>query len=250
MTLTVYLWIGLLGIIIGSFLNVLILRIPQGQDFVKEPSHCMKCGHRLVWKDLVPVFSYLFLKGRCRYCGSRISPQYPVIESVNGALWILCVAVRGFGAEGILLCLLSSLLLVISVIDWRTYEIPPQLNLGILILGIVKLFLVQGNRWEYIIGMFAVSVPLAILFYISKGKAIGGGDVKLMAAAGMFLGWKNAVLALALGCILGSVIHVMRMWLQGADRVLAMGPYLSAGIFLAALFGNAWITWYLSLLTV
>lgn len=168
----------------------------------------------------------------------------------NFILWLLCVFVCGFGIHGILTCLLATLLLIISVIDWQTYIIPPQLNLGILLLGILKMILVTGLDWEYIIGFFAVSVPLMLLFYISKGTAIGGGDVKLMAAAGLFLGWKCTVLALFLGCIIGSVVHILRMKIQGADRVLAMGPYLAVGILLSALFGEAWIGWYLSLLTI
>lgn len=243
-----YVPLVLLGLVVGSFLNVLILRIPRKEEFVRTPSHCMNCGHRLGWKDLIPFFSYVFLRGRCRYCGHKISLQYPMIELVNGAMWLAVAGVCGFRPYSIFVCALGSLLLVLSVIDWRTYEIPFGCNLAILILGIARLCLEPEMLVSCVIGFFAVSVPLAVLFYISGGRAIGGGDVKLMAAAGLFLGWKNILLALFLGCILGSAIHIARMRLCGADRVLAMGPYLSAGIFLCALFGDTWINWYLSLL--
>lgn len=242
-----YVLLALLGLAVGSFLNVLILRIPRGEEFVKTPSHCMNCGHRLVWKDLVPLFSYLLLGGRCRYCKSKISIQYPAVELLNGVLWLLVVRVAGWNPYGILTCALGSVLIVLSVIDWRIYEIPFGLNLCILALGIARICLEPERLTECGIGFFAVSIPLAVIFYASKGRAIGGGDVKLMAAAGLFLGWKNILLALFLGCILGSVIHIARMRLQGAGRMLAMGPYLAAGVMLGALFGDMWISWYLSL---
>lgn len=243
-----YILPALFGLAVGSFLNVLIFRIPKKEEFVKTPSHCMYCGHRLAVKDLIPFFSYIFLKGRCRYCGHKLSWQYPAIEILNGALWVLVIGVRGWETYSFLTCLLCSVLITISVIDWRTFEIPPGLNLCILILGVLRILAEPKMAVTCIIGLFAVSVPLAVIFYISRGRAIGGGDVKLMAAAGLFIGWKNILLALFLGCILGSVIHIGRMRLSGADHVLAMGPYLAAGILLCALFGDTWIQWYLSLL--
>ncbi len=243
-----YVMSGLFGLVFGSFLNVLILRIPRGEEFVLTPSHCMSCGHPLKWTDLVPFFSYVFLRGRCRYCKAKISVQYPVIELLNAALWVISMLVCGLTLYGLLVCLMSSALLALAVIDWRTYEIPLGFNIWILLLGVARIALQPELLLSGIAGFLAVSLPLAAIFYISHGKAIGGGDVKLMAAAGLFLGWKNILLALILGCILGSVIHILRMRLAGAGRVLAMGPYLAAGILVSAWFGDAWIAWYISLL--
>ena len=121
----------------------------------------------------------------------------------------MIVCIHGVNVDSLLYCLLTSALLVLSVIDFRTYEI------------------------------------LAILYYASKGRAIGGGDVKLMAACGLFLGWKLIIIAFLLGCILGAFIHVIRMKVSNEDHVLAMGPYLSAGVFIAAMWGNQMLTWYL-----
>lgn len=244
----IYLTIFIFGIVIGSFLNVCILRIPEKESIVSERSHCVHCGYQLSWYDLIPVFSFLMLGGKCRKCRTRISLQYPIIEAGNGCLYVLLFLTNGFTVATVLYCLLASALLVLSVIDWRIYEIPIGINIWILILGILQLFL-HLNEWKgYLAGFLVISIPLYILFFISKGNAIGGGDVKLMAAAGLLIGWKLIVLSFFLGCILGSVIHLVRMKIAKADHVLAMGPYLSAGIMLSLLWGEPMIQMYLSYL--
>ena len=262
-----YVFVFVFGVIFGSFLNVCILRIPLKETIVTERSHCMKCGHTLAWYDLFPLFSYLFLGGKCRYCKQKISPQYPIVEFLNGLFAVLCFMFAGFWPHliiGILdwqffiycFCIyvmsavLCSVLIVISVIDWRTFEIPLGANIIILVLGILRLignFIVNGTKgdWlDYVIGFFIVSVPLAIIYYVSKGRAIGGGDVKLMAVAGLFLGWKLVLVALIAGCLYGSVIHIIRMKVSGEGKQLAMGPYLSAGIVTALWFGQRIVEWY------
>lgn len=300
LTFFLYFMIFIYGIIIGSFLNVCILRIPLKQTIVSKRSHCMTCNHPLAWYDLFPLFSYLFLRGKCRYCKTKISKQYPIVEFINGAMAVLCFIFAGFSSDSlkyintfvkiseehevldwvasaydigviILGCVLCSALIVISVIDWRTFEIPVGANIVIFILGLIKLVALaltdsryygmycntigkepslwesiyaRGRAMELIIGFFAVSVPLAIIYYASKGKAIGGGDVKLMAVAGLFLGWKLILVALIAGCLYGSVIHIIRMKVSGEGKQLAMGPYLSAGIVTALWFGKDIVTWY------
>lgn len=262
-----YICVFVFGVIFGSFLNVCILRIPLKETIVSERSHCMKCGHVLAWYDLFPLFSYLFLRGRCRYCKEKISPQYPIVEFLNGVFAVLCFMFAGFWPHLIVFILdlglfahtfgvmvmsaaLCSALIVISVIDWRTFEIPLGANIFILVLGIIRLvwtilaYGTESNWLEYVIGFFVVSLPLAIIYYASKGKAIGGGDVKLMAAAGLFLGWKLTLVALIAGCLYGSVIHIIRMKVSGQGKQLAMGPYLSAGIITALWVGKYIVEWY------
>jgi leader peptidase (prepilin peptidase)/N-methyltransferase len=243
----IYIVIFLFGIVIGSFLNVCIFRIPNHETVVTERSHCMRCGYQLSWYDMVPVFSWLFLRGRCRKCKEPISPQYPIIEAANGMLYLLVFVVNGFSVQSILYCLLMSALLVLSVIDWRTYEIPIGINIFILCLGILQVITDYKNWMNYLAGFLCISILLELILLLSRGRAIGGGDVKLMAAAGLLLGWKQIILAFLLGCIIGSVIHLLRMKLSGADRVLAMGPYLSAGIAIAALWGTQMLDWYLGM---
>ena len=246
--LTPYIIIFIFGITIGSFLNVCIYRIPLGESIVTAPSHCMTCGRKLKWYDMVPVFSWLVLGGKCRNCKSKISVQYPIIEGVNGILYVVICAVNGLEWSSMIYCFMASALLVLSIIDWRTYEIPFGINVFLFVLGVAMTILDRGNLAEHLIGMICVSGLLGILYLLTGGRAIGGGDIKLMFACGLILGWKLILLAFFLGCIIGSVVHIIRMSVKKAGRMLAMGPYLSVGILLAALWGNAWINWYLSLL--
>lgn len=240
----IYILIFTFGIVIGSFLNVCIYRIPMHETVVTERSHCMRCGYQLSWYDMIPVFSWLCLGGKCRKCKEPISPQYPIVEATNGVLYLLVFAVCGFELDSIIYCLMASALLVLSVIDWRTYEIPIGINIFILVLGILHIVIDYQNWLDYVIGFFSISIVLLILFYVSGGRAIGGGDVKLMAAAGVVIGWKLIILAFFIGCIVGSIIHLTRMKLSGADKVLAMGPYLAVGIMIATLWGEKLISWY------
>lgn len=299
-----YIIVVLFGMCVGSFMNVLIYRIPKGEDFVRSHSHCMSCGHRLAWYDMFPVFSFLFLRGKCRYCQAKLSIQYPIIEAVNGALWGLCYYRYDLTVMGIVTAGLLSALVVIAVIDERTMEIPFGLNVFIFILAVIKViseiaavsvregtlhdFLYQtagdevdpilkfitiigGNDTghyrslvdalidgegitiahvlvTHIVGFVIVSGVMLIILLITKGRGIGGGDVKLMAAAGLFLGWKMIILSLFLGCIVGTVVHLIRMKVSGAGRKLAMGPYLALGIAFNALFGVDVIFAYVSAL--
>ena len=244
----IYIMIFVYGIVIGSFLNVCIYRIPKGESIVTVGSHCMKCNHKLKCYDLFPLFSFLFLRGKCRYCGTKLSAQYPVIEGTNGILYVLIFLVHGWNIESILFCLLSSTLLVLSMIDYRTMEIPFGINLVIGVIGIVHLMLDYTHWTNYLIGFFAVSGLLLICYLVTHGRGIGGGDIKLMAVAGLCLGWKNILLALVIGCLIGSVIQVAKMVITKEGRMFAFGPYLSIGIFIAMLGGNLFYEWYLGLI--
>ena len=243
-TILLYIMIFLFGIVIGSFLNVCIYRIPKKENIVKIRSHCMECNYQLKWYDLVPLFSYLCLGGRCRKCKAKLSVQYPLVELLNGLLYVLVVAVNGLTIESLLYCLMFSALVTLSVIDFRTYEIPLGINLFILTLGLIRVALDYQNFLNYLIGFLSVSGFLYLLFLLTKGRGIGGGDIKLMAVSGLMIGWKCNLLALAFGCIIGSIIHVIRMKVSKEDHVLALGPYLSVGIMIAALWGYNLIEWY------
>ena len=247
-TLPIYILIFLYGLLIGSFLNVVIYRVPEKQNIVTIRSHCMSCGYELKWYDLVPLFSYLVLGGKCRKCKERISVQYPLIEVLNGALYVIVFAKWGLSVDSLLYCLLFSALIALSVIDFRTYEIPLGINGCILLLGVLQVVFHFALWKDYLIGFLAVSLPLYLLFQITKGRGIGGADVKLMAVCGLVIGWHNIILAFFLGCIIGSIVHVLRMRFSGAENVLAMGPYLSLGVIIAALYGQEMIAWYLGYL--
>ena len=249
--LPLYFIIFLYGIVFGSFLNVLIYRLPLKENIATEHSHCMTCGAKIQWYDLIPLVSYIILGGKCRHCKAKISPQYPIIEATNGIVYVIVFLVHGFNAVSILMCFAFSIFLVISVIDWRTFEIPFSLNVAIGVLAVIRIILDHKNLLDYLIGFCVISGFMLICLFIGRAikgiDAFGGGDIKLMAAAGMMLGWKAIIIAFVMGCILGSVIHLLRMKLTNEDHVLAMGPYLAAGILLAALWGDSLLQMYMRL---
>ena len=263
------------GLLTGSFLNVCIYRIPKHENITTTRSHCMYCGNVIRWYDLIPVLSFLLLRGRCRNGGTKLSIQYPVVELLNGILYGLVFCVMGLNIKSVLTMALISALIVIAVIDWRTYEIPFGLNVFIAVLGMLSTAAdlakacgiwdfsnetdsARGSffSWppmtlsDHLIGLISVSGFLFVIYLVTKGRGIGGGDIKLMAAAGLFLGWKNCILAFVIGCIAGSVIHLIRMKISNEDHVLAFGPYLAFGIFIASLWGEKIVSAYLSTLSV
>lgn len=258
MDIFIYILVFIFGSVIGSFLNVCIYRIPKKEDIVVGRSHCMNCKKTLKWYDMVPVFSFLLLRGKCRFCKTKLSLQYPVIETVNAILYVIVFYIYGWDTTFIILlnivyCMAISVLVVISVIDYRTFTIPAVLNKTLFVFAVLASIINYFGQnmsikilMEHVIGFFIVSAFLALVFYISKGRGIGGGDVKLMAVAGLLLGWKLILLAFILGCLFASIIHLIKMLIKNADRTLAFGPYLSAGIIVALLFGNNIINWYIA----
>jgi leader peptidase (prepilin peptidase)/N-methyltransferase len=210
----------------------------------------MNCGYQLKWYDLIPVISYLLLKGKCRKCDEKISIQYPLIELFNAFLYVWIIHVHGLTTTSIIFCLVTSALIVLSIIDFRTYEIPVGINIFIGVLAIIRVISNRNSFLSYLIGFFLVSGFLLLIHLLTKGRGIGGGDIKLMAVSGLLLGYKEILLAFVLGCIIGSVIHIIRMKLSNEDKVLAFGPYLSIGIFITMIYGEQIIDWYLSYLKV
>ena len=209
-TIVFSIFFALYGIVIGSFVNVLILRLPIKESITLKRSHCMTCGHTLSWYELIPLFSYLFLGGKCRHCKAHISVQYPIVEAANGIIYVVVFLAKGITLETFLYCLCASALLALSVIDWRTQEIPLGFNIFILILGLVRLFTDISNWSQYVIGLFAVSVFLLLINLVTKGRGIGHGDIKLMAATGLLMGWKLITVAFIMACIM--CIFIAMIW--------------------------------------
>lgn len=247
LTTLMYIFVFIFGITVGSFLNVCILRIPKHESIVTGPSHCTSCGKRLKWYELIPLFSFLALRGQCSKCKAPISVQYPIVEAVNGGLWLLVFYVLGFTPYAIIACLFTSALLVLSVIDARTREIPEGITIFIAVLGVAATLLDLPNYLSHIIGLFAISLPLLLIAIITRGKGMGGGDIKLMAGCGLLLGWKLVILGFFFGCFAASITHLLLMVFKKAGRTLSFGPYLSFGIFTAMLCGTAVIDWYLNM---
>lgn len=248
----------IVGICIGSFLNVLIYRIPIGMDFKKGSSICTTCKHPLKWYDLFPLFSWLFLGGKCRYCKAKISPIYPIVESITGAMFVLSFAFGcGFEFKLSLLgyCMISSALVVIFCIDWKNMFIPDSMWITILLGGIVIYIndviehgFVKSELISRIVGFFLVSGLFLLISYL-KPDSMGGGDIKLMAAAGFALGWKNVLFSLMIAGFVGTLYLIFSNTLkkENMKKEVPFGPHLSVGIFTAMLFGDMIINWYTGL---
>lgn len=247
------------GTIIGSFLNVCILRLPDSRSIVSGASACPSCGARLTPVDLVPIISYLALRGKCRRCKARISPLYPAVEALTGAMYLLLYLRFGFAWQLLVYMALVGLLIVISAIDFKTMEIPNGLIIAGFVVGAIQLIVtvftgIFGNWTSYVIGLFAGGLPLLLIALIAgillKREAMGGGDVKLMAFCGFIIGWKLVIPAYLIGIIAGAVISVILMALGRKKRgdEIPFGPFLSLGVVLSVFFGDALIDWYLGLI--
>lgn len=242
-----YICIGLLGLIIGSFLNVCICRIPQKQSIAFPPSHCMSCGHKLNVIDLFPVFSYIFLKGKCRYCSEKISIQYPTVELLNCLLYLVGLYKFGINLEFVFFVLLSSLLIVLSLIDIKHMILPNILVLIVFILSILYMIFIKKTYMDSLWGFLIGGGFFLLLMLVTLGN-MGGGDIKLMAALGVWLGLQGTVLTIAFAFIVGAVVSVILMITKKADRksMLPFGPFICLGSLFAMTYGSLLIDWYFS----
>ena len=234
------------GLIIGSFLNVCIYRIPKKESIIFGCSYCQKCGSKIHIIDMIPVLSYILLGRKCRSCDQNISLSYPMVELLNGLIYLLLYTIFGLSIKCAGMAFLSSILLVVSFIDLQYQMIPDSVILVMIIAGVIyNLFNTELTYLDSLLGFFAASIPLFIIAVVSKG-GMGGGDIKLMAAAGIFLGWQLILLSLFLAFIIGSIISIILIVMQLKNRkdIIPFGPFLSAGIFVAFLYGSEIVNWY------
>lgn len=195
------------GSVIGSFLNVVILRTPLKQSIITEPSHCFSCGHRLAWYDMFPIFSWLFLRGRCRYCKAKISPRYMIIEAVTAVLYCLAYTIFGFKWELAFSFVLFAVLVALSGIDIDHFEIPYWCSIVIAVLGVASFFVFPGTPWyERLISFGVIAVLFFILVLVG---GMGGGDLQLMLGSSLLLGYKTFI-ALFIGILSGAVYGVIK----------------------------------------
>lgn len=240
----------LAGITLGSFLNVCVYRLPRKESVVYPSSHCPHCETKLAARDLVPLLSYLWLKGRCRYCGTAIHWRYPLVELFTG---IIFIALYGFFGLNVLLLkylFLACLLIVIAFIDLEHYLIPDRLNLvmlagGILSNAVTRELSVASVFW----GALIPAAALAVLVVVSRG-GMGGGDVKLAGAAGVFLGWPGSGMALFLACMLAGTMGILLLLFKRKKRKdpMPFAPFFTAGVFLQIFWGEPLLKWYLKFL--
>lgn len=241
----------LFGLTIGSFLNVCIYRIPKGESISFPPSHCMGCGTRLKSFDLIPVLSYLLAKGKCRYCGDKISLQYPIIEILNAFIYFLLFYKFGLSLLFIKYSILCSVLLVISIIDYNHKIIPNSINLFLLLYGIIFSIIdfSFNNLTSNLLGLFIGGGLFLLIAIITKG-AMGGGDIKLVAVLGLLFGLKKILLIIFLSFIMGAIISILLLLFKIKKRkdYIPFGPFICIGGLITIIYGNNIIEWYLNTL--
>ena len=238
----------LFGLAIGSFLNVVIVRVPEGRSLWHPRSACPGCGAQLAWHDNIPVLSFLWLRGRCRKCGMRISRRYPIVEGVTAAT--LAAAYLAFGPTGdfIVAAVLLATLVVVTAIDLQHQLIPDVITLPGILVGLVANLAIGHVSWlDSVIGIVVGGGLFLVIILVSRG-GMGGGDMKLGAMLGAFLGWKALLLALFAAIVLGGVVGVAVLvsGLRGRKDPIPFGPFLAAGGAMALFWGERIIDWWLS----
>ncbi|WP_027363474.1 prepilin peptidase [Desulfotruncus alcoholivorax] len=244
-----YVFVFLLGTCIGSFLNVCIFRIPEKRTVIAGSSYCCACGQKLNFLDMVPILSYLFLKGRCRYCGARLSIQYPLVELLSGVMFLLIFIKHGFGLSSLMLGVFVSILIIAAVIDIHHRIIPDGLVVVGLLAGIpLTVFQSTDKLVNGVIGFFTAGIIMLVIAVVSKG-GMGGGDIKLSALMGLYLGWQGVFLALFISFFFGGMtgIYLLLSGRKGRKDPVPFGPFLALGAVLAALWGNELLAWYFGL---
>lgn len=253
----VYVLAAVLGLCVGSFLNVVIYRVPLGMSLAKPGSHCTRCGYALRWYDNIPVLSWLMLGGKCRKCREHISVRYTIVELANMVLWLLS-AVLFWQQSVVYACvcaLVCSALICIFFIDLEHMLIFNRFTILIALCGVAAMFTDSfTGPWDHVIGAAAGGALFAGLYYGSLRllgrEGIGFGDVKLAAAAGLLLGWQKLIFALLIASVAGSVIlmALRRARNDEKDREYPFGPFIVVGMAVAMLFGTPVLNWYLGLL--
>lgn len=242
-----YVYVLILGLVVGSFLNVVIYRIPQGISIAKGRSFCPTCKSPIKAYQNIPLFSFIFLRGRCAHCGEKISFRYPLIEGLTGILAMVSFFVFGLSIQFLIVFITTALLICIAFIDLETMTIPNSLVIALIIPVLVSFFFFPEISFvSRLVGIFIVSAPMLILTFLIP-EAFGGGDIKLMAVAGFMLGFPNTLLATFIALIFGGIVAVFYLVQRTRERHMAFGPYLCIGIYLAQNFGQVILRCYLSL---
>lgn len=248
-----YTLIAIVGLVIGSFLNVCIYRIPKEESIAFPPSHCAKCQHNLSPIDLVPVVSYIFLKGRCKYCNEKISIRYPLIESFNAILYLIVYLKFGLTLIALKYCILVSILIVIGMIDYDTQFVFTSTTIfGGIIAGIfivIQAIVYKGGIVDLISGGIIGFIIIGLIVVVTKG--MGEGDIEIATVCGLFLGVKGILLGLFLGIVIGGIVGIiiLSLKLKKAKEKIAFGPCIAIGSLISMLWGSEMLKFYWKLLT-
>ena len=237
------------GLLVGSFLNVVIARVPEGRSVWAPRSACPRCSALIAWYDNIPLLSFLVLRGHCRGCRAGIPWRYPIVEATTASAFALAYLLLGPTPQFLVAAVLLGALIAITAIDLRHQIIPDVISLpGIGVGFVANSLLPDGVGWlDSLIGI-AVGGGIFLVIILVSGGGMGGGDMKLGAMLGAFLGWKLGLLALLLGVLAGGAVAVVLLLLgrKGRKEAIPFGPYLALGGAVALLWGDQVLTWYLS----
>jgi leader peptidase (prepilin peptidase) / N-methyltransferase len=239
------------GLAIGSFLNVCIYRLPRGESVVRPPSHCTDCGHQISWFENVPVLSYVILRGRCRRCGARISPMYPLVELATAALFVATYLLVGVGPLLVPRLAFACALIVLFVVDLQHHLLPNVVTVTGIVLGLLFSVTAPPGWRDSLIGIVAGGGVLLVIAKsyerLRREEGLGMGDVKMLAMIGAFLGWQLTLVTLVLSSIAGSIVGVGLIVSRrgGMKYALPFGTFLALGALAAAFFGDRLLAWYL-----
>lgn len=236
------------GLLIGSFLNVCIYRIPRRESISYPPSHCTNCSNKIKPYDLIPVISYIFLRGKCRYCKEKISIIYPIIELTNAVLYLALYYKYGISAEFIKFAILISLMIVIGMIDLKTTDVYFSVTVtGIIIAAsfMAYYFFNDVNILTYIYGALLGGGVISFIILIAGG--MGWGDAEICLVCGLFLGFKLTLLTLMLSFLIGSIVGIVLILTKKKSRkdYIAFGPYIALASIISVLYGSGIINWYM-----
>lgn len=248
-----FVFAGVLGAMIGSFLNVMIVRLPADESIVRPRSKCPRCQKQITWYENIPVLSWLIIGGKCRYCKESVSIQYPLIELLVALVWMAALWYYELTATALAAAVFGTILLGIAITDARHYLIPDEYTWGGLVIGLLLALLAgTGALISAAIGAavgFGMLYLVAVLGEKAFGKeAMGGGDIKMMAMVGAFVGWKGVLLTVFGGSLMGTLVFVPLALLK-KNRLVPFGVFLAPAAALAFVFGDDLIRWYLGFVT-
>jgi len=237
----------ILGLVVGSFLNVVICRLHKEVSFLGGRSYCPFCQHTLGFWDLLPLFSFIFLRGRCHYCRKPISWQYPLVEAATALAFLIIYLRYGLAPEFFVYSVFSCFLIVIFTYDYRYYLILDKITVPAMVVALIlSVFVLKISGWHLLYGFFLGGGFFLLQFLVSKGKWVGGGDIRLGALMGLMLGYKYLLVALFAAYVLGSLIGILLIIFgkKGWTSQVPFGTFLSAGTFAAFIFGPSVIDYY------
>ncbi|MDV2581860.1 prepilin peptidase [Alkalibacillus haloalkaliphilus] len=250
MMLLIYIYIFILGLVLGSFYNVVGLRVADKQSIVTPRSHCPACSKTLKWYELLPVLSFIIQKGQCRHCGNKVSPIYPFFELLTGLLFVFSFYKIGLQLELFIAWLLVSLLIIITVSDLYKQIIPDYILLFFLVSIILMRIWIPTDPWydAYLAAIIGF-VLLLVIAIVSKG-GMGGGDIKLFGVLGLFLGVQGTLMTLFLSSLIGAVVGVILMMFGKVKRgvPIPFGPFIAISALIAYFYSKELIDWYLRLM--